>query len=260
MTTIENKNLSFRQLLQEELLRRCKANPKYSLRAFAGSLGLESSRLSKILRGERPANAMLVEKLGQKLGLTLNQIEQYKSQTSNTKNKKSTDYHQISLDAFQLIADWHHYAVLELMKTTNFKSDVGWIARRLGATVHEIRACVERLQRIGILEINNKGEWFDKSKGFSTHILGESYTSYAHKQAQEQILNLAVQALRDIPIEIRDQSSMMMATSVKKINEAKKRITKFRRELCEFLEDTSQKDSVYQLGIALYPLDKKNEN
>jgi len=60
-------------------------------------------------------------------------------------------------------------------------------------------------------------------------------------------LELASQAIDEIPMEKRDQSSMMMATHSSKIPEAKERIRKFRQELCEFLEDAKTKDGVYQL-------------
>ncbi len=160
----------------------------------------------------------------------------------------------LSMDTFEVISDWNHYAILELMKIKDFKSDIKWISKILALPIAEVRVCVERLERVGILEILPNGKWVDKSEGFSTHVLNENYTSYAHQQMQIQILTGAINAMKNIAIEERDQSSMMMATSKKKIKEAKKRIQEFRRSLCEFLEDEPNKDAVYQLGISLYPI------
>ncbi len=55
--------------LQQELDRRCLTNPNYSLRAFAKFLDVDSSRLSKILRRERPINAELFHKFANRLGI-----------------------------------------------------------------------------------------------------------------------------------------------------------------------------------------------
>jgi hypothetical protein len=49
-----------------------------------------------------------------------------------------------------------------------------------------------------------------------------------------------------------------MPANSKKIKEAKDKIKKFRRELCDFLEDGNH-DSVFQLCIQLYPLTHSNE-
>lgn len=43
----------FQAVLADEFARRRQVNPRYSLRAFAGSLGMEHSTLSQLLRGRR---------------------------------------------------------------------------------------------------------------------------------------------------------------------------------------------------------------
>lgn len=45
--------IRLRAILQDELLRRRRANPRYSLRAFARSVKVEHSTLSQLLRGKR---------------------------------------------------------------------------------------------------------------------------------------------------------------------------------------------------------------
>ncbi len=251
----------FRIFLQEELLKRCRSNPKYSLRAFAQFLGVESSRFSKMLRGERPINAKFIEHFGKKLSLPISNIEKFKNYQIGKKygpalSKLSAkqDYHQLAFDSFEIISDWHHYAILELIKVRGFKPTSEWVGRRLGIAPHLIDIYLERLKRVGLLKVDEKGHFIDQSNGFSTHVISENYTSYAHQRSQEQVLNLAIQAMATTPIEKCDQSTMMMATHTDKIQEAKLKIKQFRRELCAFLEDTTEKNAVFQLSVSLFPL------
>ncbi|NUM87955.1 MAG: TIGR02147 family protein [Bdellovibrionales bacterium] len=249
---------SFRLRLQAELVRRCKANPQYSIRAFARFLGVESSRLSKILRGERPVGAKLLAQFSQRLGLSPAEMSRYQAEdrrrSGGALHGTARTYLELSQDTFETIEDWRHYAILELMKVAGFRPEMRWISRRLGASVAETRACVERLTRVGLLEVLDDGSWHDKSEGFSSHILGENQTTAAHRRFQAELLRRAIEAIENVPIERRDQSSMMMATHSSKMNEAKKRIKEFRRELTEFLEDCEEKDSVYQLAVSIFPL------
>ncbi|MCB0367115.1 MAG: helix-turn-helix transcriptional regulator [Bdellovibrionaceae bacterium] len=59
----------FRQLLQEELDRRISKNPRYSLRAFAAALQVDSSLLSKILNNKRAISLSMAEHLIGRLNL-----------------------------------------------------------------------------------------------------------------------------------------------------------------------------------------------
>lgn len=247
-----------RLFLQEELGRRCRQNPAYSLRSFARALGVESSRLSKILRGQRPVSARLAEQLGQRLGLSQREIAAYSVKPAPREKEKSASprhsYQQLSLDVFESIEDWRHYAILELMKVKGFQAKDKWIARALNISVFEVRAYVERLVRVGLLEVKADGCWRDRSEGFSSHILGENTSTYAHRRSQKKILEEAIVALEQVPIEARDQSSMMMATSAARLAGAKRMIKNFRRDLCEYLEGAETFDSVYQLSVSLFPV------
>jgi uncharacterized protein (TIGR02147 family) len=247
----------FRVFLLNELTQRCRANPAYSLRAFSRELGLESSHLSKILRGLRPIKAKLTREFGERLNLTQDQIEVFlkvaPARKGSKKAERTARYKQLSTDAFATIEDWRHYAILELMRVRGFQPDVKWVAQQLRIKPIEAHAYVERLQRVGLLEIN-AGVWIDKTEGYSSHVLTQSESTYAHKRAQEKILELSSDALRNVAFNKRDHSSMMMATNREKLIEAKRRIRDFRRELCDFLEDCEIKDSVYQISVSLFPL------
>jgi uncharacterized protein (TIGR02147 family) len=247
----------FRLFLQSELARRCRKNSKYSLRSFAKFLGIESSHLSKMLRKKRPISVRNIERLGVRLGCRPIEIAAFVAQRMDrSESAVSYQYQQISIDQFEIIADPIHYQVLELMKTKNFKTNERWIAQALGTNTHQVRAAVERLKRVGLLHVEgaNGARWIDRSEGFSTHVINENFTSQAHKEYQEKILLHAIESLKTVPVEQRDQSSILMATSSQYLQRAKQMITRFRRELCAFLESAPEKDVVFQLGVSLFPV------
>ncbi|KYG69813.1 DUF4423 domain-containing protein [Bdellovibrio bacteriovorus] len=256
------KNQDFVDFLRFTFDAKKKVNPRYSLRSFALFIDVDNSRLSKILRNERPVHPELVERIGKKLRLSSEEIDRYKVLEANKYRRKAlpvtpkkiVPYKQISEDSFRIISDITHYQVLELMKLKSFEPNLKWVAKAIGISEKQATECRDRLMRVGLLQIDEKGRWTDSSEGFSTDILSETRASEAHRKMQSEILVRAHQALEKFTLEERDQSSMMMATSAKKLLEAKRMIKQFRRKLGQFLDDCDEKDQIYQLSISLYPL------
>ncbi len=253
---------SFRLFLQNELIRRCEKNPAYSLRGFARTLGCDVATLSKMLKGKRGIGRITILNLGTRLGLSPQEIEEFINKRQKGKraiNKRHDasliDYQQLTLDSFKVISDWYHYGILELMRVDHFKPDPKWIARTLGLTVSEVNIAVERLVRVDLLEITPEGKWKDLTGGTST-TTGNPFTAAAFKKLQRQVLEKAITAIDEVPMEERDQSSVTMAIDSSLLPEAKERIKLFRRDLGKFLSKGEKRDSVYQLGISLYPLTK----
>jgi len=56
-----------RSVLQAEFSRRQQSNPRYSLRAFARSMGLDHSTVSQLLRGKRPITRKSVRSIASSL-------------------------------------------------------------------------------------------------------------------------------------------------------------------------------------------------
>jgi len=55
--------MRLRSVLQAEFSRRQQSNPRYSLRAFARSVGLNHSTVSQLLRGKRPITGKSVRSI-----------------------------------------------------------------------------------------------------------------------------------------------------------------------------------------------------
>lgn len=245
----------FRFYLQQELLERCRRNPKYSLRAFAKALQIGPAALSDMLNGKRTITVASIERLGLALGLPLRQIEVFKRQTKHPKTAQTTadlQFQKLTLDSFALISDWYHYAILELIKVKDFEPSTPWISKSLGITKAEANAAIERLLRLNLIQEQN-GRWVDNSQGFTTNI-EPGLTSSASRYLQKQILEQSLKALEEIAVDLRNHTSMTMAIDPEDMPEAIERIKRFRHELCDFLERNQKPKEVYQLSISLFPI------
>jgi uncharacterized protein (TIGR02147 family) len=255
----------FRLALQSELVRRCKANPKYSLRAFAKRLQIEPSFLSKLLSGKRSCTPALIQKLGPELGLSPNEVKRYSEMHSRKtavealveaqEGRKATqsdlEFQQLTLDAFQIVADWYHYAILELVTVRGFQPNAKWVAKSLGITVGEANAAVERLVRVGMLKVEGKS-WV--CTGNHTTI-GNAFSAAAFRKLQAQVLAQAQAALENLPMEVRDQSSVTLSIDTQLLAQAKETIRKFRREMVALLQaQGTRPDQVYQLSVSFFPV------
>lgn len=258
----------FRFYLQNELVMRCRRNPRYSLRSFAKFLQMDTSSLAKILKGTRPIGRITITKLGLKLGLDVEQINRFVAahsrvpagpqaqpivQGSASSGSSAGNYRNLALNTFRIMSDWYYNAILELIRVKRFKSSPAWLAKALGITVNEVNIALERLQQIGLIEILPSGKIIDRSGGY-TETLPNPYSDAALRHFQKQVLEKALIALESVPVSKRDQTTVTVAIDTRKIQAAKEKIKSFRRSLAKFLSDSKSLDQVYHLSVSLYPI------
>lgn len=251
-----------RTYMQNDYDSRCRRNPRYSLRAYASYLGIDASSLSKILKGTRPIGKRVAHKVSQKLGLP----EMVFANSHHVEESYDFRAKELSIDQFRVLSDWHHFAILELIHTRGFRSDIKWIANRLSLQPLTVDLAVQRLQRMGFLKIDEQGRWYDES---GTTTTGEPVDGEAcFRKMQRDLLACAQRALEDLPSTHRDHSSLIVAANSRNLPTYKNAIKRFRRELLALMENEKEKDEVFHLTIALYPLssegggigtDSKNE-
>jgi len=133
-------------------------------------------------------------------------------------------------------------------------------------SAYEVEAARERLEKIGLIRKNKKGLYEKTQPGFAT--TGHAFSLVAFRQLQKQFLQKAIQAMDEVPMDLRDQTTMTMAVDSSQLARAKEKIKKFRYEMHDLLRETQNLDQVYALTIGFYPLtqnlktkkgDKKNE-
>ncbi len=258
-----SEQTDFRQYLQQELLRRCDHNSAYSLRAFARSLDIDHSTLSQILRNKRKISQKTFENLCSKLGLGPEEVTQFKKPwEQNTTSAKQPvrelkKLHQLTFDTFSVISDWYHHVLLELPRLKSFKPDIKWAAKVLGIKTTQVRDALERLERVGLIDLSHEGEWRVLSQD-NEHLPMDDYTHVALKKLQKQVLEMGKLAVDDIPLAQRCNRSVIMAFDSSNIDTAIDLIDQFRKEFASKVVDQDGSfDHVYQLGIAFYPVTER---
>lgn len=265
---------SYQQHLKKVFAERSQRNRSYSLRSFARDLKIAPSRLSDVLNGKMGLSATNAKKIAERLGLTSEEAERFllsvaaqHSRSSvqredararliskeNTTNRQ--DHQELSIDLYQIVADWWHYAILEITALDDFKSDLDWIARRLALPRIEIELAVARLKKLGLIEEHQRR----LKAATDTTASPSGIPSEAIRKHHRQALAKAAEALDTASIEERDFSTLTLAMSSTQVKEAQALIKKFRRDLATLLSNAPKKDRVYNLSIQLYPLDHPSE-
>lgn len=238
------------ELLRTVISERTEKNPNFSLRAFARATGISHTVLSLVLSGKRPLSKKAASKLADYLELN---PEQRQHILGGYEKTKPIEFSSLSLDAFSVIADWYHYAILSLLDLPDTKLEPRSISRRLGITVLEAKLAIERLQRLDLVVQEADGRWRGRGQALK---VDNTISTPATRKFNKQLLEKAAESIDRDDISERAISGVSLAIDPSQIEYAKKRIRDFRRELMADLESKGTPDSVYFLTIQLFPVAK----
>ena len=247
--------LALQRKLNEALTSARLRNRAYSLRAFARKLEISPAALSEILNGKRNVSKRLAERLVRNLVLPPSDAKAIldlfpePGEARRQAVAPRLEFNDLSNDQFHVIADWHHYAILSLAETSDFKPDPAWIAARLNIKVVDAQNALARLERLKMITTDSHGAII-ASKAVQT---SEDVSSLASRKAHSQNLDLANRSLERDGADERDFTAITMAIDVKKLPEARRMIREFREHLSRFLE-TEERTEVYKLCVQLFPL------
>lgn len=227
------------------------------MRSFAKKLQVSPSSLSEILNGKRNVSKKLAVRILSRLGSDpkdqnkIIQLFDYTKGGSKNISAPKKKYLELSSDQFQIMSQWHHFAIMSLAETKGFTADPIWISERLGIKTIDAEAALERLQRLEFIEWNKTKKTLKTLQGeLST---SDEIASNAVRQSHFEDLKLAAQKLDDVGINERDFTSVTVAIDRNKLGQAKKMIREFQDHLAAFLETGTQTD-VYKVCFHLFPL------
>lgn len=117
-----------------EYARRRQANRRYSLRAYARSLGVHHATLHRLFRTRRRVTDRTIRRLGARLGLTQAEIA-------------------------HAAAHEHAGLVLELVRHPRFRASSRWLAVRTGLSIDHVNVALQSLLHSGRLAMRSRQAW-----------------------------------------------------------------------------------------------------
>ncbi len=257
-------------MLNDELERRCGRNPYYSLRAFARDLGMSPPRLSNILNGKHGLSVSAAREVSRHLGWSAVEADEFCDMAESNsarnplrksaalmrleKRRNSRRLQAIDADAFRVISDWYHLAILELMQINSYEDDPAWIARRLGISVHETLGALRRLERLEAIKFQD-GRRVPTQDFF---INPAGVPSECVRKFHRQVMERAGRSLDLQSTETRENTTLILTLRGPDLVAARKAIRDFRDSFnTRFGSPGIDKDQVFALGIQFFSLLEK---
>ena len=261
--------LDYRQYLRDVMDWRKKHNPRLSQRAFAKSLGLPPSSysfLSAVIRSRANLSSRLRIRCGQLLQLSEkeNQYFELLVQFNQAKEMEAKNHfyeqlskyrgslaHQLKQSQLRFYSKWYYSVVWNYigLKGKNFS------LKRLGEEIHppisreQAQEALELLQELGLITKIARGY-----KIVNTHLATpENIRSTAVRNYTNELLQLGLQAFKEVPASHRLYNTMMVHMSRETYQTVCQRIRGFQEELRHIIDRDQDEDRIYSLVVQLFP-------
>lgn len=255
----------YKDYLLRELEGRKVRRPYYSLRAFARDLELSPSSLSEILSGRYGLSRARALSIGKRIKLSADHLEHFadlmllkRAKSSDEKRlaanrvkyRMLSEKNRLSTEVFRVVADWQHFAILELFCLDGFDPSPKGIARALKITPSLAKASLARLVKVGMLLETKEGLKLAEQFSF----VGEDIPSEAVRLFHKQILEKAGQAIFHQGISDRELSSSIMSVRKEDLPEIKKQMRKFATAMQKKFSGKQKRNAVYCLALQFFGL------
>ncbi|NJL23805.1 MAG: TIGR02147 family protein [Calothrix sp. SM1_5_4] len=252
---------SIDSFLKDELRRRVRLNPRYSLRSFARNLRMSPGALSEVLSGRRQLSLKSVPNVAQAIGLSAVESRHLLHLAQLAKAAKNKDLRELERRArvrdeamldeqiFALVSEWYHFAILNLLECDGFEWKASWISRRLGISLIQARMAMDLLLRLGLVR-REKDRYIGKNE---VVLSPREIPSAAVRNHHRQILEKAIQALEGQALTERDITGSGFALDPACLPAIKKELSEFQDRLVAKYSAGS-KTEVYFLEVALFKL------
>jgi uncharacterized protein (TIGR02147 family) len=189
-----------------------------------------------------------------KLGLAPDVIEALASaEFASERDAELSGVVELARDVAAALSGGPDYAILELVRLPSFRPNSRWIARVLGIEVDEVNVALQRLLRLGLLEMSAPDRWVALCGDTTASVAGFAQAAIERLEAAACSLSTAA-AASDAARAIREHSSTTLAVDTRRLPEALACIAAFQKELVELLERSDARDDVYRLEVHFFPL------
>ncbi len=268
--------IDYRQFLKDYFEEQ-KANCAYfSFGYFAKKAGFKSRDfIYRVMKGQKNISQSSLLKIVQALELSQQEIEffqnlvgfnqatksgerdfYYKKMLSINKARYTRNMSQrLELNQYEFLSKWYHTAIRSLIDLYEFRGDFAWLGKKLSPNISTSKAkkSIAMMESIGLIKKEESGRYIVANRALST---GEDIMRGATDKMFQEFLNLALNAIEEIPGKERNISGITLGINKEDYQVINDRITRFRKEIAEIANASENADRVYQLNFQIFPLSK----
>lgn len=241
--------------------------PHYSLRAFARDLELSPSTVSELIQEKVGLSKARALQIAKKLKLNPLHTEHFCDLISSAHARNPTEKKEaqirarsrirsqksmLSLDQFKLIADWQHFAILELLELHNKYHSIKSLALSLNLSENTITQSLKRLERLNLIQTHENFYAVTSTKT----TVGEETPSLALQRFHTQLLDKAKLALSTQSLQQRDFQNTIFTLRKKELPQFKKDLEQASSALIQKYFHKDKKDVLYCLSFQLFQLNE----
>lgn len=235
--------------------------------ALARTTGISRSFLYDVLGGKKNLSPEAGLKIARRLGMSIPDTELFGLliQLETTRDMSFREsllpkicalapggaVHDLNLDLFRTIADWCHLTILQLTTLEEFKFSPRAVSRKLGITIAESEAAIDRLLRLELLKQNENGTW---SKTSNRILVQSRAPDGAITRFHRQILALASDAVGTQPPSSRKGRSEAIPLNPEILDQAETIIDRAYEEIIALAAKSKTRNSVYALSTQFFSL------
>lgn len=259
---------SYVQILRGELERRHQAHPRYSMRAFARDLEISPAQLSLVLNGKKGISEKAALRIANRLSMTEAEKQNFCDLAivadSKSRDKRRGAQERLALaesarthptiagEAFKVISDWYHFAIMELTCQRGFVSTVEHIKDQLSISKWEVEQALGRLEALGLIELKD-GQWKQTALDLAATT---EIPSEAIRKFHSQVLGKALQAVEIQSEDERDVSSLLIGIHLEDMPQYKSVIKDFHGRMKTIADTRADRTNVYCFGTQFFKLSK----
>lgn len=261
-------NQDYRAVIESAYLERRARAPSYSFRSFAAELGVPASNLTWVLQKKKGLSPVTALKIAKGLGMT--ELEQKtfcqlvekaharsplaRKAASSALEKLQKTAPNLTLDTMTILGQWHHFALLELLKIPTQDQSPTSLGESLNLKESEIQAAIQRLINVGLVEV--KQNRFHVVHDFN--LSSEGVPSEVLRKLHDQLLSKSKAALFSQPIEEREFNYSMLTMDQDDLPEAKRMIKNFLKTFTDKFTKKTTASHVYSMNLQLIKLTNNN--
>jgi len=231
---------------------------------------MSPSTLSDFLHGKLGLSKERVRFIGQKLNLSNDQQDHFcdllevrfarkpedrKAAKWRVASRLKAQSSHLPLESLQVIADWYHMAILELIEIDEKYQDPNELAKHLRVPTNRIKHAIERLIKINLLQ--QEGDRLIVKD--SATVAGDETPSSAIRQMHLQVLALTERAIEEQTFPERDDLSVFFSIRKKDYPDVQRELRRVILDTLNKFSAKDQRDSLYCFNSHLFSINGGNE-